>query len=253
MSILNNMKSPRIHCFQHVSFEDPGCIKDWCAAKGYNLSYTHLYKGDKLPAPYDYDWLVVMGGPMGVYDEGTYEWLRDEKIAIKTAIENNKTVLGICLGAQLIASALGARVYPNPEKEIGWFDVMLTGEGKKHQLMKNMSPAQTVFHWHGDTFDLPAGATHLMYSEACRNQAFVYGDKVLALQFHFEVTYESIQAMTDNGRAELPATGKYIQSGKEILSLQDPVGENNRIMYGILDGLEEGSRSSNYRIIIPVN
>lgn len=201
-----NMKLLRIHCFQHVEFEDLGCIKEWCVKNGHPVTFTRFYKNESPPETGDFDWLIIMGGPMGVYEDEKYGWLSHEKEAIKMAIEHNKTILGICLGSQLVAEVLGARVYKNPKKEIGWFDIMLTEQGKNIPLINGMQPVLKVFHWHGDTFDLPQNAIPIFYSEACRNQAFLYKDKVLGLQFHFEVTEQSIKAMIENGKHEL--TGK---------------------------------------------
>src|SRR4030042_2732255 len=109
------MKLLRIHCFQHVDYEDMGCIKEWCHTNGHQITCTKFYKGDSLPDTKDFDWLIIMGGPMGVYEDEKYSWLSGEKTAIKEAIEQNKTVIGICLGSQLIADVLGARVYKNRE------------------------------------------------------------------------------------------------------------------------------------------
>jgi len=226
----------KIHFFLHASFEDPGCILQWCRDKGHQTSSTHLYRNESLPELNDFDWLIVMGGPIGVYEEEKYTWLAGEKYIIRQAVDSGKTVVGICLGAQLLANALGAEVYRNPEKEIGWFDVMLTESGEKESLFGGMSPRINVFHWHGDTFDLPDGATHLMYSEACRNQAFLYGEKVLGLQFHFEVTGSNVLSMVENCRSEI-VPGKYIQTEEEILRVREAVTENNRIMFELLDRL----------------
>jgi len=230
------MKLLRIHCFQHVDYEDLGCIYDWCKAKGYTISYTKFFESVRLPQPDDYDWLIVMGGPMGVYETEKYDWLTDEKKAIQAAILKNKTVIGICLGAQLIADALGAKVYKNPEKEIGWFDISFTGQALKYLSPETTDANLNVFHWHGDTFELPENAIPLAYSEACKNQAFIYKNKVIGLQFHFEVTEQSIRAMVENGKHELTG-GNYIQTEKEILAQKATIESNNRKMFQILDHL----------------
>jgi GMP synthase-like glutamine amidotransferase len=230
----------RIHCFQHVDYEDLGCIKEWCNANGHHLTYTKFYTGELLPKTEDFDWLIVMGGPMGVYENEKYRWLSDEKEAIKKAIECNKTVIGICLGSQLIAEVLGAKVYKNPEKEIGWFDVLLTDQGEREPLISGMKAISKVFHWHGDTFDLPHHAQHLFYSEACKNQAFLYKDNVLGLQFHVEVTEKSIKAMIENGKHELKSD-RYVQTEREILSYMNYIEPNNNIMFKILNNLNNSS------------
>jgi GMP synthase-like glutamine amidotransferase len=220
-----------------VNYEDPGYIRNWCDLKGNDLSYTRFFNGDPIPADGDFDWLVIMGGPMGVYDEDRFPWLKDEKKAVRKAIEQNKTVIGICLGAQILANVLGAKVYKNTEKEIGWYDVMLTREGLESKIMKGAPPTMKVFHWHGDTFKIPAGAKHIVFSEGCRNQAFTYGDNVLALQFHFEVTGENITTMLKHGASEL-VKSKYVQTEDEILSFSGNILPNNRIISDILDNLK---------------
>ncbi len=232
------MKPLRIHCFQHVDYEDLGCIKDWCKAKGHLITYTKFYKRESLPRITDFDWLIVMGGPMGVHDDETYSWLSHEKKAIEVAIEQNKTVIGICLGSQLIAEILGAKVYKDWNKEIGWFDVMLTEQGKNEYVTRGIQSTLKVFHWHGDIFDLPQNVKHLFFSEACRNQAFLYRDKVLGLQFHFEVSGKSIRAMIKKGKHELTGE-RYVQSEKEMLSLNKNVESANSSIFQILDNLAE--------------
>ncbi|MDT0690980.1 type 1 glutamine amidotransferase [Salegentibacter sp. F188] len=233
---MTDKKFLKIHCFQHADFEDLGCIKDWCIQNGHRINYTRFFEDENLPAPEDYDWLIIMGGPMSIFDDENYSWLKAEKAAIKEAIRQNKTVLGICLGSQLIADVLGARVYKNPEKEIGWFNISLTEEGKKEPVFSGMNEKMKVFHWHGDTFELPEGAKNLAFSEACNNQAFLYNRNVLGLQFHFEVTEESLREMLRNGKEELTA-GKFIQSESEILTQKESIKSNNTMMFHILNSL----------------
>ncbi len=197
------MEKLRIHYFQHVPFEGLGCIENWIDEQGHVLSSTKFYQNDSLPALDDIDWLIIMGGPMGVYDESKYDWLKAEKKFIDLAIKADKKVIGICLGSQLIAEALGSKVYPNHEKEIGWFPIRITADGQKNRLLSSLPESFEVFHWHGDTYDLPRGAKCLLESAGCKNQAFLYSDRVLALQFHFEVTAETIKEMVLHGREEL--------------------------------------------------
>lgn len=201
----------RIHIIQHVAFEGPGSLLPIFEAAGDSVAYTKLFAGEQLPAVDDLDWLVVMGGPMGVNDEKQYPWLGPEKAFIREVIEAEKIVLGICLGSQLIAAALGARVRRNPLPEIGWFPVTFSPEAKDFGFPEKM----TVFHWHGDTFDLPSGAVVLAKSEGCLNQAFSLGNRVLALQFHPEATAQTVQGMISHCGHELVA-GEFIQSAKEL-------------------------------------
>ena len=193
----------KIHYIQHVPFETIGCIAEWCNKQQHTVTGTHIYRQEPLPSTDQFDWLIVMGGPMSTGDEQQHPWLADEKECISQAITQGKIVLGICLGAQLIAEALGASVYANPQKEIGWFPI--TFHAVAHQSPRfNFVPATLeVFHWHGDTFDMPPGAIHLASSIACPNQAFSYQERVIGLQFHLEMTREGIQAIVAHGADEL--------------------------------------------------
>lgn len=229
-----------IHCFQHVHFEDLGCINNWIEMNGHTLKYTKFYENIKIPDVDDFDLLIILGGPMSANDEKKFDWLKSEKEAIKEAIKNDKLIIGICLGSQLIANVLGEEVYRNSEKEIGWFDQYMTDQQEsKNILFKNENKLK-VFHWHGETYKLPKNSVHLAYSECCENQAFLYKNKVLGLQFHLEVTKKSIVTMIENGRNELNK-GKYIQSENEILSQTNNIESNNKIMIQILDDLTKNN------------
>jgi len=209
-----------LHVLQHVPFEGPAHIADWAAMRGHSLSISHLYAGDPLPEVEAFDRLVVMGGPMGVADEVDFSWLQPEKQRIADAIAAGRSVVGICLGAQLIADVLGASVHRGPEKEIGWFPVVLTAAGRSHPISADLPAAQRVFHWHGDTFDLPAGAVHLAASDVCENQAFLYDERVLALQFHMESTPASVDAICTQCAAEI-LPGRAVQTA-EIMRSAEP-------------------------------
>lgn len=201
----------RFHCLQHVIFETPGLLTLWIRQRGYSLQTTFLFEAGCLPSVDDFDALVIMGGPMSVHDEAEFPWLREEKMLIAAAIKAGKKVLGICLGAQLIAEVAGGRVYPNPVKEIGFWPVTWTeGSGKPGEKA-------LFFHWHGETFDLPPGAILLAFSEGCVNQAFRLGENVLGVQFHPEVTPEIIADMIKHEGDELVVGGPYIQEAGEII------------------------------------
>ncbi|MBU0677932.1 MAG: type 1 glutamine amidotransferase [Verrucomicrobia bacterium] len=202
-----------LHWLQHVPFEDLGFISRWAEERGDTVTCTRLYAGDSLPDQDSFEWLVVMGGPMNIYEHDKYPWLVKEKAFLKDAIDNGKTVIGICLGAQLIADVLGAKVYPGEHKEIGWFPV----EFSETAVTKNLPQRADVFHWHGDTFDLPEGAVRFASSEACLNQGFVFGGRVLALQFHMETTRESARSLIENCANEL-VDAPYIQTAEEMLA-----------------------------------
>jgi GMP synthase-like glutamine amidotransferase len=206
----------RAHVLQHVPFEDIGSIASWLAAHDAQITYTRFYQKPLLPDPKTLDLIIAMGGPMSVNDELELPWLPDEKRFIRAAIENGKPVLGICLGAQLIASALGSRVYRNPLKEIGWFPIEATPGAAE---VFRFPPTCEVLHWHGETFDLPANAVRLAKSTACENQAFQIGRNVLALQFHLETTQESLKELAENCAHEL-VPGPYVQSKYQLWSAQ---------------------------------
>lgn len=205
----------RAHYFQHVSFEGLGSIEPWLRAQAYELSSTRFFESADLPDASAVDLLVVMGGPMSVNDEETLPWLAAEKQFIRDFIGSGKPVLGICLGAQLIASAMGAKVFPNAVKEIGWFPIHASAPTDATAFQ--FPASQTVFHWHGETFDLPPGALRLASSEGCANQAFQLGRRVIGLQFHLETTPASAREIVTNCRGEL-VPSKYVQTEEEILA-----------------------------------
>jgi GMP synthase-like glutamine amidotransferase len=202
----------RAHYLQHVPFEGLGSIEAWLRARGATLTGTRLFLGEPLPDAGHIDFLVAMGGPMSVNDEIELPWLRSEKQFIRNEIARGTAVLGICLGAQLIASALGASVYPNRVKEIGWFPIQaLPTPAGAFKFPAHCS----VFHWHGETFDLPVGALPLARSPACENQAFQWKQNVIGLQFHLETTPESAIALIENCQDDL-TPGPFVQSAAEL-------------------------------------
>lgn len=225
-----------VHIFQHVSFEGPGCISDWAKTHRHTLTFTRWYEHPAQPDMKKTDLLIIMGGPMSVHDEADYPWLKTEKQCILEAIRAGKKVFGICLGAQLIATVLGAKVYANTEKEIGWFPVRYSTALLPPGLATALPEAQTVFHWHGDTFALPAAATCFASSPLTPNQAFLIGHNVIGIQYHFEVTPASIEAMVRHGKEELtPAT--YIQDVDTIVREERFLEGSNITIYRLLDFL----------------
>ncbi|MBD3347221.1 MAG: amidotransferase [Chitinivibrionales bacterium] len=205
----------KIHYLQHVSFEDPAAICTWARKRGHSVSGTKLFKREPFPPPESFDLLTIMGGPMSIHDGNEYPWLDDEKRFIDRTLEQGKTVLGICLGAQLIAHVLGARVYRNKHKEIGWFPVHLTKHGKSSRFLGSLPEKFTAFHWHGEMFDIPQGAVKTSYSYGCSNQSFEYENRVVALQFHLESNRESIAKLIEHCNNEI--TEKlFIQTKEEM-------------------------------------
>lgn len=192
----------RIHYLQHVAFEGPAAIADWAQARGHPLTGTRLDRNEALPAVADFDWLVVMGGPMGLADRDRYPWMDAELALIGEAVATGRRVLGVCLGAQFVAAVLGARVYPAARKEIGWFPVRsvpATRSGAFCGFPEEFTP----LHWHGDTFELPPGAIHLARGPDTVNQAFQLGRRVLGLQFHLEVTPASVEELVSHCADEI--------------------------------------------------
>jgi GMP synthase (glutamine-hydrolysing) len=183
---LSRNATRRAVAIRHVVFEDLGALAGVLDARGFATDYLEAGRDD-LTAAGDPDLLVVLGGPIGAYEDEAYPFVSEEARLIARRLDARKPTLGICLGAQLMARALGARVYPSGLKEIGWGRIDLTPAGRASPLAPLGDPTERVLHWHGDTFDLPGGATLLASTGACANQAFAIGDFALALQFHIEV------------------------------------------------------------------
>jgi GMP synthase-like glutamine amidotransferase len=226
----------KVHVLQHAPFEGLASIASWLAARKAEVNFTRFFEDATLPSLQGLDLVIAMGGPMSVNDEAALPWLREEKRFIREAVARGTPVLGVCLGSQLIASALGARIYPNRQKEIGWFPLEAVGaRGETFHFPEKFRS----FHWHGETFDLPRGALQLARSAACENQAFQVGRRTLALQFHLEVTPEAVRAFVDHCGSELkPAP--YIQSAEEITKAAGGCyDEINRLMERVLNYLIE--------------
>lgn len=204
----------RVHILQHVAFEGPGSASAWLTARGARVDYTRFFDaGPELPDPRPLDLIIALGGPMSVNDEQAHPWLREEKRFLGEAIHHGTPILGICLGAQLIAAACGARVRAARSKEIGWHPVTAVPGGESGCFAFPVHT--TVLHWHGETFDLPEGAVQLARSAACENQAFQLGRSVVGLQFHLEATPDSVDLLIRNCGHEL-VDGPWIQSEADI-------------------------------------
>lgn len=229
----------RIHYLQHVSFENPGSILEWAKANNGMVTSTQLYNDEALPDVNEFDWLVVMGGPMNIYEEEQYPWLKAEKALIKTAIEANKVVLGMCLGSQLIADIIGGKVVQNKQKEIGWLPITFSEEAKASSLFAFFPDNPMVFHWHGDTFvELPEAATVIAASAACKNQAFVYQQRVFGFQFHLENTLPIIEDLIVNCGDEM-IPDDYVQLPEEVLAHPEYILQDNQWMAAFLDQLKQ--------------
>ncbi len=192
---------------RHVGFEDLGLLADVLRTAGWMVSYRDAPTADLTdPAIAAADLLIVLGGPIGVYDDATYPFLRQEVAILRSRLAQDRPTLGICLGCQLIAHALGARVYPAQVKEIGWGPIQLTQSGRA-SCLGGLPPEAQVLHWHGDTFDLPAGSTLLASTPAVQQQAFSRGPNILALQFHLEADPSRLEEWYVGHAVELSAAG----------------------------------------------
>ncbi len=227
----------RIHYLQHEPFEGLGSMEAWFRGRGDTITATHLYRGEALPRPADFDWLVMMGGGMSVNDEAELPWLVAEKTLVRHTIAADKRVLGVCLGAQLIASALGARVYRNAAKEIGWWRLSREPGASGHALGAVLPDGAEVFHWHGETFDLPPGAVRLARSEACLNQAVAVGPRVLGLQFHLETTEASARELIAGSAGDLENPGPFVQTPETMLARPERFAALNEQMGRVLAAL----------------
>jgi GMP synthase-like glutamine amidotransferase len=237
----------RVHYLQHVPYERVGWIQDWAESRGHQIAGTLMYEdptgAGALPGPMGVDLLVVMGGPMNIYQHNSYPWLVNEKRFIRTCIAKGKAVLGICLGGQLIADSLGGVVTKNPHEEIGWYPVELTEEGRQMEVFAHFPDTFITLQWHGDTFSIPPGATRAAFSEATRNQAFTYdGERVIGLQFHLEETRETLGELVGVARLKgevcaTPGSPEYpwVSPLDDLLAPDAPFDACGEMLFGLLD------------------
>ncbi|HKI45156.1 MAG TPA: type 1 glutamine amidotransferase [Balneolales bacterium] len=224
-----------IHVLQHVPYEGPGIIRDWAGKNNHRLHIHPVFLEDSsLPQFHSDDVLVVMGGPMNIYEEEKYPWLVDEKAVIREAVATGRKVLGICLGAQLIADVIGGKVVRNEHAEIGWFPIEWTPIAMDSVLFKHSTKEMMVYHWHGDRFELPASAELLAGSEACANQAFIYKEHVAGFQFHAEMRKDDATRLIEHNTDELKP-GTFIQSEEQMLAQPEWFNNTNKWMARFLD------------------
>jgi GMP synthase-like glutamine amidotransferase len=227
----------RIHVFQHVPFETLGMIQDWAEGHIHIVTYTRFFDTDfVIPPLFNYDMLIILGGPMSVNDTLQHSWLSSEKENVRKAIDAGKIVLGICLGAQMIASCLGAKVCANKVKEIGWFPVEIEDGALGNPIITGINTPFNAFHWHGETFDLPQNALHLMSSAACHHQAFLFKNQVLGLQFHLEMGKADIKRIIKCcGNELIPDIA--IQDATTINKKSVAISSNKQILVRLLENL----------------
>ncbi len=224
-----------VHVLQHVPFEGPAAIADWARERGHGLRVTRLDRGEDLPGPDADTLLVVMGGPMGVGDAEEYPWLPDERALLRDHLDAGGTVFGVCLGAQQLAAALGADVAPLGHQEIGWFPVEATDEARE-TVFEALPETYPAFHWHGDRFAVPDGATLTASSDGCDNQAFVAREgRAVGVQFHLEATPESVETLVD--AAGVPAQDSWVQDCESLLDPDAPYDNLRHTLYSLLDEL----------------
>ncbi|MGB9629989.1 MAG: type 1 glutamine amidotransferase [Thermodesulfobacteriota bacterium] len=209
----------KILIIKHIDIEGPGLIENILYREKIPFHILNLEKGVSLPDVDDFSHMIILGGPMGVYEEDKYPFLRDEDIFIKESINTGKHILGICLGAQLIAKALGAKVFRAPVKEIGWYNILLTEDGLRDPIFSEFPQQFPAFQWHGDTFELPYGARLLATSSPITHQAFRYDKNIYALQFHLEVTWEIIEEWMEAYEEEFKDSEKSTFSKNQIRNL----------------------------------
>jgi GMP synthase-like glutamine amidotransferase len=233
----------RAACIQHVPFEGPGAVVGWANNRGYELQRYPLYNESIYPAHEDYDLLIILGGPMSIFDERGFPFLVHEKVFIQESIEHGKNIVGICLGAQLLAHVLGASVIKNTQREIGWYKTTLTEDGKHSQIFGPLPSEFMAFHWHEDTFDIPPGAVCIAKSNCTAHQAFEYGGHVVGLQFHLETNRRNVDLLLENSSDEL-VDGPFIQSRDYLLHTNKYFEDANELMSLLLDNLLDNNQNT---------
>ncbi len=216
----------KISIIKNAKFEDPGTISEWVELRGHELTIYEAYLNE-LPELGTFDFLIILGSPNSVNDD--LPWISEEKRMVKCAIEKGTFVFGICFGAQLIASILGAEIYPSEHKEIGWHPIKCAHNFLQQEI--------TVFHWHGETFSLPKGSDLLASSVVCETQAFAFSDSVLGLQFHLEMNENTIDSLISNCSVEL-RPGKYIQDVEKLKNRSEYLANCREELFDLLDGFQ---------------
>eukprot|EP01012_Entosiphon_sulcatum_P065215 TRINITY_DN94104_c0_g1_i1.p1 TRINITY_DN94104_c0_g1~~TRINITY_DN94104_c0_g1_i1.p1 ORF type:complete len:423 (-),score=52.31 TRINITY_DN94104_c0_g1_i1:29-1261(-) len=227
----------RVHVLQHERHEGLGTIAKWCRIHHCSITTTYMYSSTyTLPPLETFDWLVILGGNMSVQDTERHPWIQAELAFIRSAVSQEKVIIAICLGAQLLATALGASVQTAPHKEIGWFPVWFQPESRSPELFPFLPEQLTVLHWHEETFTLPFGTTRLAASAGCENQGFI-SSRFLGLQFHLEWDEEIIsKVVSDEDMQDAVTNGPYVQSISTILKGKEPFLEAcEEVLFSLLD------------------
>lgn len=225
----------RWHCLQHLPDEGPGYAAEWLVAHGHTLSFTRLFEPNPVFPPLaDFDGLLVLGGAMSVHDEENFSWLRAEKAFLQQTLRAGKITLAICLGAQLVAQALGGEVRPNPEPEIGYWTVRFSAKALAHPLLRGWPDKATVLHWHFDTFTVPPGALRVGMSAGCAAQGFVWGDGIIGLQFHPEMTEAMVEKLIAFEDHEAAEEQEFVQTANQIRAKLKSGWKGRRLLEALL-------------------
>jgi len=218
--------------------EGPGYAADWLAAHGHTLTFTHLFEPcPSFPAMADFDGLLILGGAMSVHDEASFPWLREEKAFLQQVLQAGKVTLAICLGAQLVAQTLGGEVRRNPEPEIGYWTVRFSAKALLHPLLRGWPDKATVLHWHLDTFTVPPGALRVGMSAGCAAQGFVWGDGIIGLQFHPEMTEEMVENLMQFEGHETTEEQEFVQTAEQIRAKLKSGWKGRKLLEQLLENL----------------
>ena len=228
----------RWHCLQHLPNEGPGHAAEWLAVHGHTLTFTRLFEPNPVfPDINEFDGLLILGGAMSVHDEATFPWLVQEKTFVRDVLRAGKVTLAICLGAQLVAEALGAEVRPNHEPEIGFWTVRFSAKALEHPLLLGWPEKAAVLHWHLDTFTVPPGAIRVGMSAGCATQGFVWGDGIIGLQFHPEMTVEMVEQLMEFEGHEAAEEQQFVQTAEQIRTKLKSVWKGRKLLESLLANL----------------
>ena len=226
------------HCLQHLPNEGPGHAADWLGAHGHSLTFTKLFEPNPIfPLLSEFDGLLILGGAMSVHDEEKLPWLRAEKAFIREVLRAGRVTLAICLGAQLVAEALGAEVRPNHAPEIGFWTVRFSAKALEHPLLRGWPEKAAVLHWHLDTFTVPLGAMRVGMSAGCATQGFVWGDGIIGLQFHPEMTVAMVEQLMEFEGHETTEEQEFVQTAEQIRGKLKSVWKGRKLLEALLANL----------------
>ncbi len=221
---------PHVTCFQHIDCEGPGSLLDVLKSKGVRVEILKPFQGDPIPAHLG-GGLIVLGGPMGVYEEKKFPWMTAELNAIRQCLDSSLPVLGICLGSQMLAAAAGGQVFRGALPEVGWYPITLTEEGHLDPLLLGLPGEFNAFHWHGDTFTLPEGAVRLASSDYYPNQVFKLGRNAYGFQCHLEVTEQMVRTWASLYAKELTPQGGPNRPER----IENELAANSRVLFAIAE------------------